>query len=61
MYTGIDINAKGDAKVTALLDAVLDRRYEIAKFLIEKGADMIKKGNSGFTPLSMAVYTVPLL
>lgn len=38
----------------ALLTAVENKNYSIAKFLIEKGADIEKPGKNGLTPLMLA-------
>ena len=57
MANGVDINA-GDSEfgVTALSWAALLDNTEIAKFLIEKGADVNAKSRDGSTPLHSAAF-----
>ena len=57
LTNGIDINAKdSEFGVTALAWAVLLNDMEIAKFLIEKGADVNMKNRDGSTPLHSAAF-----
>ena len=53
---GVDINEKDYNNLTALWYAVQCVRYEMAKILIEHGADLEVKDKYGNTPLFTAVY-----
>ena len=52
----VDINEKDYNNLTALWYAVQCVRYEMAKILIEHGADLEVKDKYGNTPLFTAVY-----
>ena len=53
---GVDINERDYNNLTALWYAAQCVRYEMAKILIEHGADLGVKDPYGNTPLNIAVY-----
>ena len=53
---GVDINERDYNNLTALWYASQECRYEMAKTLIEHGADIEVKDKIGNTPLFTAVY-----
>ena len=57
---GIDVNITDDYDYnnnnnTALSTAVINAKYDIVELLIEKGADINKENNKGYTPLIHAI------
>ena len=55
---GVDINERDYNNLTALWYAAQCVRYEMAKILIEHGADLEVKDPYGNTPLNTAVYNI---
>ena len=57
---GIDVNITDDYDYnnnnnTALSTAVINAKYDVVELLIEKGADINKENNKGYTPLIHAI------
>ena len=55
---GADVNARGDYNYggrTALIDAAIFNKLEVAKLLIASGANINLKNNHGYTALMIAV------
>ena len=56
---GIDVNITDDYNFnnnnTALSIAVINAKYDVVELLIEKGADINKENNKGYTPLIHAI------
>ncbi|MGH8220259.1 MAG: ankyrin repeat domain-containing protein, partial [Steroidobacteraceae bacterium] len=53
---GADVNEPNPDGITPLINAIDNRAYDIAMFLLEKGANPSAWDMSGRTPLSVAVY-----
>ena len=53
---GVDVNELDYNNIPALFYACQNGYYEMAKSLIQKGADLEAKDRFGKTPLSMAVF-----
>lgn len=51
---GVNVNATDWTNASALLEAVMCRKIEIVKFLVENGADIHSKTYPGYTPFSYA-------
>ena len=56
LKNGANINAKDDAKITPLHEAVYSKAIEIVRILIQNGADINAKNDAGEIPLHHAVY-----
>ncbi len=52
---GIDVNARSDIGVTALLYAVSRARHEVVALLLKRGANVNTRNDVGKTALSMAL------
>jgi hypothetical protein len=52
---GIDVNARSDAGVTALLYAASRARHEVVALLLERGANVNSRNDVGRTALSIAL------
>jgi len=48
---GVDINAKGEHGYTAPHEAIGQKHYYLALYLIKRGASLYMKSDFGFTPL----------
>jgi len=58
---GADINAKNWTGMSALARSIYDGRFETAKILLAKGADVESRDDSGDTPLILAAQRNPQL
>lgn len=47
---GADVNRKGTAEITPVLEAVLGKRFEMAQYLVRNGADPAIANVKGLTP-----------
>ena len=56
----IDINARDAAGQTPLMDAVLDRRFDLALILLRNGADPFATTSTGYTILGLLIRTLNL-
>ncbi len=55
-FTKDNININNNQGFTPLHYAIIYKKIDIAKVLIDKGADINKKDNSGRTPLNVAIF-----
>lgn len=56
-YVGADINARSSSGRTPLLEAVISEQYEIARMLIEAGADLDVTDTKGSSVLHQLCFT----
>ena len=56
LMDGVDINAKDDSGVTALMYAIWNGHIEIAKLLLERGAEVNVQDSGGWSPLMYAAW-----
>ncbi|WP_016917518.1 ankyrin repeat domain-containing protein [Rickettsia honei] len=52
----MDINIQGSFNNTVLHKAIYRKLYDIAKFLLEKGASTELKDLDGYTPLQLVIH-----
>ena len=58
--SGIDINARDSTGRTAFMDALLARKWDLAGFLLSRGADPLITTYSGYNVLGLVIQTLNL-
>lgn len=59
-YQDIDINARDSTGQTPFMDALLARKWDLAGFLLSRGADPLITTNSGYNVIGLIIQTLNL-
>ncbi len=56
LHHGYEINLKGQGGQTPLMDAILNGKLEVTKYLLENGADPMITEDHGYTAMDAAAF-----